>query len=36
MGLQLEAAWWEEPTLLRAGVAYQSATDWHLAKPQLS
>ncbi|MDP6346670.1 MAG: amidase [Alphaproteobacteria bacterium] len=34
-GLQLEAAWWREPLLLRAGVAYQAATDWHLARPPL-
>ncbi len=33
VGLQLEAAWWREPLLLRAGVAYQSATEWHLARP---
>jgi len=36
MGLQLEAAWWEEPMLLRAGTAYQAETDWHLAKPSLT
>ena len=35
IGLQLEAAWWEEPKLLRTGVAYQNATDWHLAEPPL-
>lgn len=35
VALQLEAAWWQEPTLLRAGVAYQSATDWHLRRPGL-
>jgi len=28
-GLQLEAAWWQEPLLLQAGQAYQGATDWH-------
>jgi aspartyl-tRNA(Asn)/glutamyl-tRNA(Gln) amidotransferase subunit A len=33
VGLQLEAAWWAEPLLLRAGTAYQSVTEWHLAKP---
>jgi aspartyl-tRNA(Asn)/glutamyl-tRNA(Gln) amidotransferase subunit A len=33
IGLQLEAAPWNEPTLLRAGWAYQSATDWHLRRP---
>ena len=36
MGMQMEAAWWAEPLLLRAGVAYQAATDWHLARPALS
>jgi aspartyl-tRNA(Asn)/glutamyl-tRNA(Gln) amidotransferase subunit A len=35
VALQLEAAWWQEPMLLRAGVAYQSATDWHRALPPL-
>lgn len=35
VALQLEAAWWQEPTLLRAGVAYQSVTDWHRALPPL-
>lgn len=29
IGLQLEAAWWQEPLLLRAGVAYQQDTDFH-------
>ena len=33
IGLQLEAAWWDEPMLLRAGTAYQAATEWHLATP---
>ena len=36
IGLQLEAAWWKETTLLRAGHTYQSETDWHLQKPYLS
>jgi len=36
IGLQLEAAWWQEPMLLRAGTAYQAVTDWHLAEPPLS
>ena len=36
VALQLEAAWWQEPTLLRAGVAYQSASDWHRAVPPLA
>ena len=29
IGLQFEAAWWNEPLLLRAGVAYQQDTDFH-------
>ncbi len=33
VGLQLEGAWWQEPLLLQAGHAYQSATEWHLARP---
>lgn len=33
IGLQLEAAPWNEPTLLRAGWAFQSATDWHQRRP---
>jgi Asp-tRNA(Asn)/Glu-tRNA(Gln) amidotransferase A subunit family amidase len=35
IGLQLEAVWGGEATLLRTGVAYQSATDWHRAEPSL-
>ena len=35
IGLMLEAAWWNEPLLFRAGVAYQGATDWHLRRPPL-
>jgi len=35
IGLQLEAAWWNEPVLLRAGHAFQKTTDWHLRRPQL-
>ena len=35
IGLQMEAAWWREPMLLRAGAAYQAVTDWHLAEPSL-
>lgn len=34
MGLQLEAAWWHEPLLLRAGHAFQGATQWHEMRPQ--
>ena len=36
IGMQMEAAWWREPMLLRAGAAYQAASDWHLAEPPLS
>lgn len=36
IGLLLEAAWWQEPLLLRAGHAYQQVTDWHLRRPVLS
>ncbi|MGI9423666.1 MAG: amidase [Hyphomicrobiaceae bacterium] len=35
IGLQLEAAWWREPLLLRAGCAFQSVTDWHTRRPVL-
>ena len=35
VGLQLVAAWWNESLLLRVGAAYQSVTDWHLARPAL-
>ena len=33
VGLQLQAAWWNEPLLLQAGCAYQSKTDWHEKRP---
>ncbi|MEM6498361.1 MAG: amidase, partial [Pseudomonadota bacterium] len=33
IGLQLEGAWWQEPMLLRAGHAFQQATDWHTRRP---
>jgi aspartyl-tRNA(Asn)/glutamyl-tRNA(Gln) amidotransferase subunit A len=36
IGLQLEAAWWRDPLLLRVGHAYQQRTDWHLRKPPLT
>lgn len=35
VGLQLEARWWNEPLLLRAGHAYQQRTDWHLRRAPL-
>ena len=35
VGLQLVAAWRHESLLLRVGAAYQSVTDWHLARPAL-
>lgn len=35
LGLMLESAWWREPLLLRAGHAYQQATDWHTMRPAL-
>ena len=35
VGLQLVAPWWNESLLLRVGAAYQSVTDWHLARPAL-
>jgi aspartyl-tRNA(Asn)/glutamyl-tRNA(Gln) amidotransferase subunit A len=34
LALQLEAAWWQEPLLLRAGHAFQSVTDWHEMRPK--
>lgn len=34
LSLQLEAAWWKEPLLLRAGHAYQCATEWHRMRPK--
>ena len=33
IGMMLEGAWGAEPLLLRAGHAYQQATDWHLRRP---
>lgn len=35
VGLQLEARWWHEPLLLRAGHAYQQHTDWHRRRAPL-
>jgi aspartyl-tRNA(Asn)/glutamyl-tRNA(Gln) amidotransferase subunit A len=36
VGVQLEAVWWQEPLLLRAGTAFEGATEWHLARPPLA
>jgi aspartyl-tRNA(Asn)/glutamyl-tRNA(Gln) amidotransferase subunit A len=33
IGALLEAAWWNEPVLIRAGKAWQQLTDWHLRRP---
>jgi aspartyl-tRNA(Asn)/glutamyl-tRNA(Gln) amidotransferase subunit A len=33
VGMQLVGRPWEEGTLFRAAAAYQSATDWHLRRP---
>jgi aspartyl-tRNA(Asn)/glutamyl-tRNA(Gln) amidotransferase subunit A len=33
LSLQLEAGWWQEPLLLRAGHALQKVTDWHTRRP---
>ena len=35
IGLMLEASWWNEPLLFRAGYAYQEITDWHLRRPNM-
>ncbi|MFM9994111.1 MAG: amidase [Burkholderiaceae bacterium] len=36
IGMQLEASSWSESILLRAGCAFQKATDWHLRRPFFS
>jgi aspartyl-tRNA(Asn)/glutamyl-tRNA(Gln) amidotransferase subunit A len=33
IGVLLEAAWWNEAVLVRAGKAWQRLTDWHLHRP---
>ena len=33
IGALLEAAWWNETALIRAGKAWQQLTDWHLRRP---
>ncbi len=35
VSMQLEAAWWKEPLLLRTAHAYQMVTDWHTRRPTL-
>ena len=35
IGAQLEAAWWREDVLIRAGLSWQHVTDWHLRRPQV-
>jgi aspartyl-tRNA(Asn)/glutamyl-tRNA(Gln) amidotransferase subunit A len=35
VGIQLAGRAWEEATLLRVGMHYQYATDWHLRRPPL-
>jgi aspartyl-tRNA(Asn)/glutamyl-tRNA(Gln) amidotransferase subunit A len=35
IGMSMVGAFWNEATLLRAGYAYQQATDWHLRTPSL-
>jgi Asp-tRNA(Asn)/Glu-tRNA(Gln) amidotransferase A subunit family amidase len=35
VGIQLAGRAWEEATLLRVGMHYQHATDWHLRRPPL-
>ena len=34
VGLMLEAAWWREPLLFQAGIAYQTKTSWHKERPK--
>lgn len=36
IGLQLEAAWWQEPLLFQAGCAFQADTDFHRQTPDAS
>ncbi len=35
IGMQLAAAPWRDRTVLRAGIAFQGATDWHRRRPAL-
>jgi aspartyl-tRNA(Asn)/glutamyl-tRNA(Gln) amidotransferase subunit A len=36
IGLQIVSRAWNESGVLRAGYAYQKATEWHLQKPEIS
>jgi aspartyl-tRNA(Asn)/glutamyl-tRNA(Gln) amidotransferase subunit A len=36
IGLQIVARPWAEAALLRAGQAYEEATEWHLTLPRLN
>ena len=36
IGLQLQAPWFEEEKLLRAAEMFQSQTDWHTRRPEIS
>ena len=36
IGCQLAARMWDEATLVRAGAAYQSSSDWHLMAPAIA
>lgn len=35
-GLSFIGPWWREDTILRAGLAYESATEWHTKRPPLA
>lgn len=35
-GLSFIGPWWREDTILRAALAYQSATKWHMKRPPLA
>ena len=36
IGALMEAAWWNEAALLRAGRAWQRLTQWHLRRPPVT
>ena len=35
IGMQLIGAWFSDQTVLNAGLAYQSLSDWHRQKPTI-